>query len=66
MEATQMAIEYDATSGCWTDGVIFVRAKVIRQWIQTTHLTTKTNIKATRGRLHIDDVKTYFETQVGA
>jgi len=61
-----MAIEYDATSGCWTDGVVFVRAKVIRQWIQTTPLPTNTNIKATRGRLHLEDVKTYFETQVGA
>ena len=44
-----MQINYDPVSGCWTDGVIFVRAKVIRQWIQTTPLETKTNIKAIKG-----------------
>ena len=56
-----MQINYDPVSGCWTDGVIFVRAKVIRQWIQTTPLETK----AIKGRLHRDDVQTYFETEVG-
>ena len=61
-----MEPRYDALSGCWTDGVIFIRAKEIRKWIQTTPLDTKTNIKAKRGRIHLDDVKTYFETQVGA
>jgi hypothetical protein len=60
-----MQINYDPVSGCWTDGVIFVRAKVIRQWIQTTPLETKTNIKAIKGRLQRDDVQTYFETEVG-
>lgn len=57
---------YDAISGCWTDGVVYIRAKQIRAWIQTTPMETKTNIKAQRGRLHLDDVRNYFETVVNA
>ncbi len=60
-----MQISYDPVSGCWTDGIVFVRAKIIRQWIQTTPMETKTNSKAIKCRLHLDDVKTYFETQLG-
>lgn len=60
-----MQISYDPVSGCWTDGIVFVRAKIIRQWIQTTPMETKTNIKAIKGRLHLDDVQAYFANQVG-
>lgn len=59
-----MNVFWDPISGCWTDGFTYVRASVIRSWIQNSNEMTYTKPSNVRGRLNMNDVVAYFESEV--